>query len=140
MKSILLAVLAFVILTQGCSTSVKNASDCAVCSTNVVTTAQLDELINSKEGVYLFDARSSKYDDGKRIPTGVSLSYNASAAEVAKAIPYKNSLVITYCSNLQCPASAKLAKHLHDLGYTNVKEYPEGIQGWVKAGKHVVDA
>lgn len=140
MKAIFLMFFAVMLLTQGCATSVKPASDCAVCSTNIVTTDQLDQLINSKEDVYLFDARSAKYDDGKRIPTGVALSYNASAKEVAEVIPYKNSLVITYCSNLQCPASAKLAKHLHDLGYTNVKEYPEGIKGWRDAGKHVVDA
>lgn len=140
MKNIVLAVLLAVVFLSGCSRNVKTDPNCVVCSTNVVTTEQLDELINSKEDVFVFDARSAAYDDGKRIPTSESLSYNATAKEVAKVIPSKNSLVVTYCSNLQCPASAKLAKYLHKLGYTNVKEYPQGIEGWVKSGRHVVDA
>lgn len=130
----------FLLFTVGCSKSVKPYKDCAVCATNIITTAQLEEIINGKEDSFVFDARSSKYDDGKRIPTAMSLTSEASTAEIAKKIPYKHSLVVTYCSNLQCPASARLAKRLHKLGYTNVKEYPEGIAGWIKAGKHVVDA
>ena len=37
----------------------------------------------------------------------------------------------------QLPASHKLYTHLKSLGYTNLIEYPEGIDGWVAAGNPV---
>jgi rhodanese-related sulfurtransferase len=30
-----------------------------------------------------------------------------------------------------------LAAHLKKLGYTNIMEYQEGIEGWIKAGNKV---
>jgi rhodanese-related sulfurtransferase len=103
-----------------------------------IDTAALATLLKAKVPMVVFDARSGKYDDGRRIPGATQLSSKATAAQVAKAIPKKDSLVVTYCSNLKCPASAKLAKHLKSLGYTNVIEYPKGIQGWAEAGQTVV--
>ena len=59
------------------------------------------------------------------------------AEEIAKVVKDKASLVVTYCANLKCPASHKLAEHLGKLGYTNVVEYPYGIEGWATAGNAV---
>lgn len=97
----------------------------------------LDALLKSGVEVAVFDARSAKYDDGRRIPGAKSLTDKANAQEVAHAIPKKGQLVVTYCANPQCPASDRLAKHLLSLGYTNILELPPGIQGWVAAGKPV---
>ena len=47
---------------------------------------------------------------------------------------------MTYCSNLKCPASSRLARRLRELGYTSVLEYPYGIEGWTKAGHEVTTA
>ncbi len=85
----------------------------------------------------ILDARSGKYDDGYRIPGAQSLNSQSSAEEIAKVIPNKDTLVVTYCSNLQCPAGKALAVHLKKLGYTNVLEYPEGIAGWRAGGGDV---
>ncbi|MBM4152641.1 MAG: rhodanese-like domain-containing protein [Kiritimatiellaceae bacterium] len=101
-----------------------------------VTTIQLKEHIDSKKAI-LLDARSAKYDDGFRIPGAKALSSTATEEEIAKVIPTKDALVITYCSNTQCPASKRLADHLIKLGYTHVLEYPEGIAGWRAAGGKV---
>jgi rhodanese-related sulfurtransferase len=98
----------------------------------------MKKVVESKSAIVL-DARTGKYDDGKRIPGALSLSAESSKAEVEKTIPDKKSAIVTYCSNLKCPASGKLAKHLKALGYTNIKEYPEGIQGWMAAGNPVIE-
>lgn len=106
----------------------------------VINTEGLKALLDAKASLVLLDARSGKWDDGKRIPGAKSLDAAATEDQVAAVIPSKDALVVTYCSNLKCPASRKLAEHLAGLGYSNVIEFPEGIGGWVEKGHAVVDA
>ena len=102
-----------------------------------VNTAGLKTLISTGVPLTILDARSGKFDDGKRLPGALSLNSESKPEEIAKLLPKKDGLVITYCANLKCPASHKLYTHLKSLGYTNLIEYPEGIEGWVEAGNPV---
>lgn len=97
----------------------------------------LENLIESKIPMVLLDARSGKWDDKTRIPGAQSLNDQSKKEEVAKIIKSKDTLVVTYCSNLKCPASNRLYIHLKKLGYKNVLEYPFGIQGWLEAGNDI---
>jgi rhodanese-related sulfurtransferase len=45
--------------------------------------------------------------------------------------------LVFYCANTHCGASHHAAEKAIASGYTNVKVMPEGIAGWVKAGKKV---
>jgi len=99
-----------------------------------IDTNGLAILIGSGVSLVLLDARSPEWDDKKRIGVAHVLSPNAPAAEAAKAIPSKQSLIVVYCSGPQCPASGDLAKHLMKLGYHNILKYTEGIHGWISAG------
>jgi len=101
-----------------------------------VSSDELRNIVKNKSSL-IFDARTGKYDTGERIPGAKTLSADSSADEVVKAIPDKNASIVTYCANLQCPASNNLANHLKKLGYTNIMEYPEGIEGWIKDGNKV---
>jgi rhodanese-related sulfurtransferase len=103
----------------------------------VVNTSALAALIKAKVPLVILDARAGKYDDGRRVPGAQSLNANSKDEEIAKAIPDKNALVVTYCAGLTCPASGMLAEKLTKLGYNNVIEYPEGIEGWAKAGNSI---
>lgn len=105
-----------------------------------INTLGLKTLINSKVPLIVLDARSGEFDDGKRLPGALSLNADSKAEDIAKALPSKEALIVTYCSNLKCPASHKLYTHLQSLGYTNLIEYPEGIQGWVEAGNPVTSS
>ncbi len=102
-----------------------------------INIAVLENLIESKVPMALLDARSGKWDDKTRIPGAQSLNDKSTKDEVAKIIQTKNTLVVTYCSNLKCPASNRLYIHLKKLGYKNVLEYPFGIQGWLEAGNDI---
>lgn len=113
--------------------SLSSAPKASAAHSHELSTFQLKAHVDAGDAI-LLDARSGKYDDGTRIPGAKSLNNKSTAAEIAAVIPSKDALVITYCSNLQCPASAALAKHLKELGYTHVHEYPEGIAGWRAAG------
>lgn len=105
-----------------------------------IDTPALKALLDSGVKVSVLDARSGKYDDGRRIPGARALSAKASEAEIAADVPDKKALIVTYCSNLQCPASSMLAGKLKTLGYENVIEYPHGIAGWADAGNRVETA
>ena len=103
----------------------------------VVNTEGLAAILQSKVPIKILDARSGKYDDGQRIPGAQQLSADADAAIIAKALPDKSTLIVTYCAGVKCPASKALADRLKKDGYSNVIEYPQGIAGWLEAGKTV---
>ena len=105
-----------------------------------INTSGLKALIDAKAKLTILDARSGKYDDGRRIPGAKSLAADASEKVVKKAVRSKTSLVVTYCAGLKCPASAMLAARLKKLGYENVIEYRHGIAGWAAAGLPVENA
>jgi len=126
----------------GAVCSVEKAGGATVCvmtslSSGTLKTAGLQELIKAKTPAAILDARSGKYDDGKRIPGATQLSPTAEDADIAKVLPDKKAMIVTYCAGLKCPASKMLADKLRKLGYTNVLEYPEGIEGWIAAGNTV---
>ncbi|MBA3820163.1 MAG: rhodanese-like domain-containing protein [Deltaproteobacteria bacterium] len=43
--------------------------------------------------------------------------------------------LVFYCANTHCGASHEAAARALTAGYTNVRVLPDGIAGWVKAGK-----
>lgn len=106
----------------------------------VVNTEALAAMLRAKVTAVLLDARSGKYDDGRRLPGAKSLAPTAKEEEVKALLPDKAALVVTYCSGLKCPASHLLGERLRGLGYTNVLEYHEGMEGWTAAGHAVEQA
>ncbi|HEY9069288.1 MAG TPA: rhodanese-like domain-containing protein [Candidatus Ozemobacteraceae bacterium] len=104
---------------------------------STITTEGLRALLQSKVPLTILDARSGTFDDGRRIPGAKSLNAASKVSEVLKLLPEKESLIVTYCSNLKCSASHKLFEYLKSLGYKNLLEYPEGIAGWIEAGHDV---
>lgn len=120
-----------------CDTLQTMAHSIVKSSPATIDTLGLKTLIDKGVPLIILDARSGKLDDGKRLPGALSLNAESKPEEIAKVIPSKDALVVTYCSNPECPASHKLYTHLNTLGYTNLIEYPEGIQGWVEAGNPV---
>jgi rhodanese-related sulfurtransferase len=102
-----------------------------------INTTVLENLLESNLPMVLLDARSGKYDDKTRIPGAQSLNDKSTKDEVAKVIKTKDTLVITYCANLKCPASKNLYIHLKKLGYKNVLEYPFGMECWLESGNDI---
>jgi thiol peroxidase len=97
----------------------------------IIDTPTLETLINTHTHMMLIDARG---EAEQRIPGAKFLSAKSTVVEIEETIGSKETLVVTYCANLKCPASEKMADHLSDLGYQNVLEYAEGILGWTEAG------
>ncbi len=71
-----------------------------------------------------------------RIPGAID--YIAKKDKIASLLPKdKNALVVAYCGNEQCTAYRAAAEAAVALGYTNVKHYAPGIDGWKKSGAKV---
>ena len=102
-----------------------------------INTSALKVLLATSDDVVVLDARSDKYDDGKRLPGAVQLTADSSEEQIEQVVSDKDALIVAYCSNRQCPASTHLAHHLKKHGYNNVVKYPEGIEAWIAAGNSV---
>ncbi len=102
--------------------------------------AALKALMTAKTPLVLVDARTPKWDDGRRIPGALYVPADSDDAAIAKALPDKNAMIVAYCSNLKCPASKMLAEKLVKSGYKNVVKYPDGLEGWIAAGNAVTEA
>ncbi len=71
-----------------------------------------------------------------RIPGAID--YIANEAKIAALLPKdKKALVVAYCGNQYCTAYQAAASTAIALGYTNVKHYSPGIDGWKKSGAKI---
>ena len=105
-----------------------------------VGTTALKTMMDAGVAMVLVDARTGKYDDGRRIPGAVSLSPEATEQEIQRVLKSRDALVASYCANPKCPTSRALAVRLQGLEYKHVLEYSHGIEGWTKAGYAVTPA
>lgn len=99
----------------------------------------LKSLIDTDVPMVVLDARSKKWDDGRRIPNAQSLTPETAPEVYAETIPDKESLVAVYCGGGQCPAGAQVVKNLRNAGYTNVMEYSGGIKEWADVNNYPIE-
>ncbi len=97
-----------------------------------------DDLVKMKaenKDLVIIDSRSGDWFDGVMVEGAHQLATSDTTAEnLAKLAPKKDQAIVFYCTNEQCPASAKAAHKAAELGYTNLYKYKAGIEGWKKRG------
>src|SRR5687768_765268 len=94
---------------------------------------ELKKAIEEKK-VTLIDVNGSDSYKAGHIPGAIN--FDTDKDKLAAKLPKdKDALIVAYCGNEQCGAYAAGAKKAKELGYTNVKHYAKGIQGWKKAGE-----
>lgn len=99
-----------------------------------VTAEELVDLKKSGELV-IIDSRSEKYMDGKIIEGAkVIATGDLTEESLAAVAPKKDAKIVFYCSNVNCPASAKSAAKAISFGYSNIHKYAGGIDEWVEKG------
>ena len=49
----------------------------------------------------------------------------------------KNQTMVFYCANRLCNASEMAAREVVKLGYTDVRQMPDGIDGWKLSGRKI---
>lgn len=68
---------------------------------------------------------------------GAVLLTDSEAFQLSELPADKSKELVFYCANTQCSASHQAAAKAMDAGYANVRVMPDGIAGWVKAGKKI---
>ena len=111
-----------------------NAEECPHYQVDEITTEELLSWYEQKIPMVVLDARGRRFFDGRSLPGAIWISCSAPDDVVLQGVPDKNSLIVVYCSNIDCPASNWLAGRLLKFGYQHVYEYPNGIDGWVEEG------
>lgn len=94
-----------------------------------ITTTELNKAISEKK-VVLIDVNGTQSWRNGHIPG--ALNFDAVESKLAANLPAdKTALVVAYCGNEKCQAYRAGAQAAKALGYTNVKHYSKGIQGWL---------
>jgi rhodanese-related sulfurtransferase len=89
------------------------------------------------QGKALFiDARGPGDFSGGHIPGSVNIPVEKAAEHLdeVRTMLKTGKTVIAYCSDVNCPLGADLAKDLRNQGIGPVKVMPEGWEGWMDKG------
>jgi len=94
--------------------------------------ADLTAAIAAKSVTLLDVNGTASFKEG-RLPG--ALVYSARKAQLAALLPPdKSALVVADCGNEHCTAYISAATAAQQLGYTNVRHYAPGIDGWKNSG------
>jgi rhodanese-related sulfurtransferase len=125
----LLSVLSFV-LSLGAQHAF--AADAVDCSKNshypVISKTELKKVADEKSATIL-DVNSSESFAQAHVPGAIHFA--AHEKDLASVLPaQKDALIVAYCGGVRCGAWKKAAEAACKMGYTNIRHYKEGIQGW----------
>jgi rhodanese-related sulfurtransferase len=101
-----------------------------------MTTAELQQGLDRDSGLHVLNVQTDRFFAGELIPGSRRVPLDAigpSTPDLAKDVE-----IATYCGGSACSQSIEAAKKLTDLGYTNVRAYREGLEGWKAAGNAIV--
>jgi rhodanese-related sulfurtransferase len=99
-----------------------------------ISRQEIQAKLQRKEKVVLVEALPEKYYDQAHLPGAINLPHDQVDQLAPRLLPEKSQEIIVYCANTPCRNSAIAAHRLAALGYTQVREYVEGKQDWIKAG------
>jgi rhodanese-related sulfurtransferase len=101
-----------------------------------ISTDELRQRLDHGHIAHLWNVLTSQYFTGDIIPGSTRMPLDTIGHATA-SVP-KDAEIITYCGGPKCPQSGQAAQRLRELGYTNVRAYEEGLEGWKAAG-HAVE-
>lgn len=110
------------------------SSDHAASKVATVTVDQLETML-AKNECEPVDANGEQTRKKMGVIPGARLLTDSDSFNVSELPANKDKPLVFYCANTSCGASHDAAEKALTAGYTNVKVLPDGIAGWVKAGK-----
>jgi rhodanese-related sulfurtransferase len=136
-KTLLMLVLAAAGCSKSADTSNKeSATALAAGNLSFITVDDVDAHI-TKGTAQAVDANGSETRKHEGVVPGAVLLTSSESYALTELPSDKAKELVFYCANTHCAASHQAAEKAIASGYTNVKVMPEGIAGWVKAGKKV---
>jgi rhodanese-related sulfurtransferase len=145
MRTFLLAAVLAIGASAGCSKSTDNtkktdtaepAAKAAKAEVPTITVDEVDQKLASGDCVAV-DANGTETRKKMGVVPGAVLLTDSETFNVSELPADKSKELVFYCANTHCGASHEAAEKALTAGYSNVKVMPDGIAGWVKAGKKV---
>jgi rhodanese-related sulfurtransferase len=101
-----------------------------------LSTAELQQGLDRDSGLHVLNVQTDQFYSGYLIPG----SLHAPLDRIEQGVTglSKEAEIVTYCGGPRCPQSTQAARRLAELGYTNVRAYTEGLEGWKAAGNEIV--
>jgi rhodanese-related sulfurtransferase len=98
---------------------------------------QFQQAVNDQH-VLILDARASTYFNRGHVPRAINLSRADFARDYMRLRPTldtaKDQPIVIYCAGGACHDSKMVAQALTALGFSQVRIYPGGWDGWTAAG------
>ncbi len=142
MRTLLLAAVLALGVGAGCSKSTEKpqttqqGEPAPQAQVPTITVDEVDQKLASGDCVAV-DANGTETRKKMGVVPGAVLLTDSETFDVSELPADKSKELVFYCANTRCGASHEAAEKALTAGYTNVKVMPEGIAGWVKAGKQV---
>ena len=102
--------------------------------TRKITRDELVDLLAAGDQVQFVETLRAEHFAQGHLPGAVHVHFEEVEERAAQALPDKDALIVTYCSNTACQNSRIAAEELAKLGYSDVRRYEEGKQDWEEAG------
>jgi rhodanese-related sulfurtransferase len=102
----------------------------------VLSTADLQQGLDRDSGLHVLNVQADQLFAGELIPGSRRVPLDR-IEDGVKELP-KDAKIVTYCAGPACSQSSQAAQTLTDLGYTNVRAYTDGLEGWKAAGRETV--
>lgn len=100
--------------------------------TSTITRAELLRAITGGD-VVVVETLGPAYFESGHLPGAINIPHTEIRELAPSLLPDKHAAIVTYCSNEACQNSSIAQAELRSLGYTDVRKYPEGKQGWEAA-------
>jgi rhodanese-related sulfurtransferase len=126
------AALAFA--ASGCANKAGPAADQAEANVATMTIDEVDAQL-AKGTCQAVDANGDATRKHLGVLPGAVLLTDSETYATSELPADKAKPLVFYCANTSCGASHEAAERAITAGYTHVKVMPDGIAGWVKAGK-----
>jgi rhodanese-related sulfurtransferase len=106
--------------------------------TKKITRDEIVALLDAGAPVQFVETLRAEHFAQGHLPGAVHIHFEEVHERAPQALPDKDALIVTYCSNPACQNSRIAAEKLTKLGYTDVRRYEEGKQDWEEAGLSLV--
>ena len=102
----------------------------------VLSTAELQQGLDRDSGLHVLNVQTDPFFNGELIPGSRRIPLDEIEHGV-RTLP-KDAAIVTYCAGPGCSQSKHAAQKLTELGYTNVRSYADGLEGWKAAGNEII--
>jgi rhodanese-related sulfurtransferase len=102
-----------------------------------VTAEEVRRLMRERDDLVILDVLSPESYERRHLPRAVNVPESSGDFEtnVRSVAPSKDAPIVAYCSDADCEAGPRAARRLEELGYHEVYEFRDGLEGWQQAGE-----